>query len=347
MGTEIIGEILNTCIILEQKAYEIYKQLSQDEKDPELKSFWEIMRDEEKEHTFFWKELLKLKDEDIVAQAFTDTKKIKKELMDLDVKIDELVAKKIDSFSLNDKFILAFRMESFLLHSAIINLFDIMKTLPNTIYRESKSFYEEHLERFITMLEKYSNVSIELELLGEILRKLWHENRELADQSHIDFLTGKFNRRGFSTQVQPLAHLSKRYQYSIGLMMIDIDNLKEVNDEMGHKEGDRIIKVLADAIDFNIRGSDVMGRYGGDEFIVFFTRVNKEELTEISDKIRTIINKKEINIPVSVSIGICQGYLKDNINDELESYIQAADKVLYEAKNTGGNKSVICNCLHT
>ncbi len=95
--------------------------------------------------------------------------------------------------------------------------------------------YESHLKRFIDALNQFGKTSPEMELLGETLQRLWLENRNLARQSLYDNLTGTLNRRGFFDSIKPLSYLAQRSNLMVGIMMIDIDNFKTINDSYGHR----------------------------------------------------------------------------------------------------------------
>ena len=130
----------------------------------------------------------------------------------------------------------------------------------------------------------------------------------------------------------------------LAIMMIDIDDFKNINDTYGHQFGDRVIQNIADVISKSIRKNDIIGRYGGEEFIVFFNGNSKKDYIAISERIRCNIENSPIEnnlgefIKVTCSIGVVY---KDVIKESLDDLINFADMALYKAKKTGKNKVVI------
>ena len=125
--------------------------------------------------------------------------------------------------------------------------------------------------------------------------------------------------------------------------MLDIDNFKQVNDTRGHPSGDEILKIIARSMRNSVRASDIVGRYGGEEFIILFSSIDKRSAFQLAEKIRKNVEYDTRSIvPVTVSIGIATGELENQIEESMISLIKSADDALYEAKNLGKNRVVIC-----
>ena len=121
--------------------------------------------------------------------------------------------------------------------------------------------------------------------------------------------------------------------------MIDIDHFKKVNDTYGHQFGDKVLKYVAATIKSNIRASDVLGRYGGEEFVVFLSSIEPASLQMVGEKIRTAVsNGNSGKGHVTISIGLCQNLIRNHVDSELEELIRIADEKLFEAKNAGRNR---------
>ena len=139
---------------------------------------------------------------------------------------------------------------------------------------------------------------------------------------------------------------AKTYGSYISVLMIDIDHFKNINDQYGHLAGDKVIKMVTKACKDNLRITDVIGRYGGEEFIIILPDTDKENAIDIAEYIREYIHdlKIEFNeekIMVTVSIGVvCAIIENDTIN--IEKIIYEADKGLYYAKNHGRNQMCAC-----
>ena len=168
-----------------------------------------------------------------------------------------------------------------------------------------------------------------------ILSKLSPEERKLiADLIEKDPLTGVYNRRKLYKDLEIFIALSDRYKRGCGLLIIDIDYFKDINDHMGHLEGDRILVEVVKSIESIIRSYDKthIYRYGGDEFIVIMPCTTLANTLRIGERIRAKIKR---SCGVSVSIGVSHDKI---ITDGLSELLDSADKALGEAKKCGRGK---------
>lgn len=340
MSDDTLIDIVKLCLVLDQTSSDVYARLSSLVEIEELKRFWKEMSDEEMAHVAFWERLVEMAENRMLPQVFDNPEETKSELEEICSKVNMLWKKFEHRASISDSFLLAYRMEFYLLHPAIETLFHYMKGVETET--NPGDTYESHIAKFIDTFRKYGEVTTELELLGETLQSLWKKNRELARKSSFDGLTEIFNRRGFFDTIKPLSYLSRRNRYPVGIMMTDIDDFKKVNDTYGHQKGDDILRGVAQVLKSNVRGSDIVGRYGGEEFIVFFYDVDKDIMYQIADTIRKKIEKDtRDDIPVTVSIGISQGLLRSDVEDSIMTLIGMADACLYRAKGEGKNRVVM------
>jgi len=160
-----------------------------------------------------------------------------------------------------------------------------------------------------------------------------------------DPLTGLDNRRGLEKQLQFALSAKIDDTTDYGLLVMDLDSFKYINDTMGHSEGDRVLCELAHLISTSIRLSDHAFRYGGDEFVILLSNTNSKGLEEVC---RNVLQKIRSNLrcgvsPVTVSIGAALlGPAKD-----AESWFLRADKCLYKAKEDGRNRFYIDTTTHS
>ncbi|WP_200763840.1 diguanylate cyclase [Nitrosophilus alvini] len=164
----------------------------------------------------------------------------------------------------------------------------------------------------------------------------------LKELSLKDGLTGAYNRRYLDEFAKKAIPQAKRSGISYGILMIDIDYFKMVNDTYGHDAGDIVIKELVNTIEENIRDSDVIVRFGGEEFMVLLYNTDKNGAFTVAEKIRNSFKKKKIDvgpekIEKSVSIGIS---IFPEDTDSLWKAIKYADLALYRAKEEGRNRVV-------
>lgn len=163
--------------------------------------------------------------------------------------------------------------------------------------------------------------------------------KELEKLALLDSLTRIANRRFIEMQLSSRINEFKRFGWQFGIMFIDIDHFKLVNDRYGHEIGDRVLKMVSNTLLENSRSFDLVGRWGGEEFIVIVPNVNETQLYTIAHKFKNLIalSNLKINsdiISVTVSIGVTLSRQKDT----LKSIIKRADKLMYQSKKNGRDK---------
>ncbi len=166
--------------------------------------------------------------------------------------------------------------------------------------------------------------------------------KEIKYRANYDVLTKIFNRREALRKSEKIYNKVKKYYDSYWVMMVDVDNFKKINDTYGHQVGDKVLASIAKVIKESIRECDIVGRYGGEEFIVI-VKDDKNSYLKIAERIRNNVENTVINIgeneiiKVTSSIGITK---MDATDKTFQQIISEADKALYEAKNSGKNKVV-------
>ncbi|MFW5717538.1 MAG: sensor domain-containing diguanylate cyclase [Spirochaetota bacterium] len=166
--------------------------------------------------------------------------------------------------------------------------------------------------------------------------RLYEQTRELA---MTDSLTGIATRRSFFVQAEQTHELAKRNERPISIIMADLDLFKEINDEYGHGTGDEAIRLAAGAAREVLRRSDIIGRYGGEEFSVVLPDTEQEQAQTIAERLRARV--AEIVVPgtsrtLSISVGVATEY--PGPNDTLDGVLDKADRALYVAKRRGRNR---------
>jgi len=161
---------------------------------------------------------------------------------------------------------------------------------------------------------------------------------KLFKQASTDTLTGLYNRRQFETMVDQAIASAKRYHTPYCVMMGDIDHFKAVNDTYGHEAGDIVLKEVAHLMQITFRTSDIVGRFGGEEFIVFFTNTDVNGAKIAAEHFRQAVEKAHIeaegkHIPITISLG-----LTDTQNHDLLRLTKEADLALYYSKEHGRNQ---------
>jgi diguanylate cyclase (GGDEF)-like protein len=166
-------------------------------------------------------------------------------------------------------------------------------------------------------------------------------NKALQILSERDSLTNLYNRRFFFTIAKTILEISVREKTQTSVIMIDIDRFKTINDTYGHFIGDEAIKFLSKQLIELTRDNDVLARIGGEEFAIIFPNTDIDGAYTISEKIRNYIKNAPLRINdycinLTVSIGVSEYNKADN---NIENALNRADQALYQAKNSGRNKT--------
>lgn len=158
-----------------------------------------------------------------------------------------------------------------------------------------------------------------------------------------DPLTGLANRRMLNERFTVEASRQKRYDKSLSLLLIDIDNFKHINDTFGHLIGDRCLTEISEILSNRVRTEDLVARFGGEEFVVLLPDTSVHEAAAVAEQLRLTIDSRPLlhaergeAIKVTVSIGVAS--LHDKGDSTLEALIKNADKALYMAKKQGRNR---------
>jgi diguanylate cyclase (GGDEF)-like protein len=173
-------------------------------------------------------------------------------------------------------------------------------------------------------------------LCADIRRALTH----IRSLSEKDELTGVLNMRAFGTLAERIARQSARYNHPYTVLMIDSDSLKNVNDKHGHQAGNRLLQLLVQCIQEHLRATDVLARYGGDEFIVLLPETNASGGEIVASRIRervesAVVTTSEGAVSTTVSMGIAS-YPEHGADSA--TVMECADQALYASKSAGRNR---------
>jgi len=163
--------------------------------------------------------------------------------------------------------------------------------------------------------------------------------RELEKMALLDSLTGLSNRRHIEASMQIRLEELSRYGWSFGILFIDIDDFKVINDTHGHEVGDSVLKLVAMTLLNSLRPFDILGRWGGEEFVAVVVNVNNNQLLQIAERALTLVRHSSLfahsgAIKVTVSIGATMARPGESVPVLLER----ADVLMYQSKKTGKNR---------
>lgn len=200
---------------------------------------------------------------------------------------------------------------------------------------------EQYLQKQV--VERTIELEASNKKLASAVSELEMYRKKLESKVRTDSLTGVGSREYFYNAADQQVKLSNRHGYDVSVLFIDLDLFKEINDEHGHLVGDDVIKEAASRIQACVRETDILARYGGDEFVLLSPYSDKQAAVDLAGRIsaRFACNPISVNdfeIPLTVSIGVSSGH---GNGYSLERYMKEADSALYKSKDQGRNSCEI------
>lgn len=169
---------------------------------------------------------------------------------------------------------------------------------------------------------------------NEALNKI---SKEYAILAITDRLTNLYNRYKLDEILNSNKDLADRYESSFGVIMVDIDHFKNINDTFGHQVGDEVLKTFASILLNSSRKSDIAGRWGGEEFLIIAPNATKESIITFAENLRAEIEKFQFEKIGQLSISLGASIYQEN--ESIEELIKRADKALYTSKKRGRNRT--------
>lgn len=183
--------------------------------------------------------------------------------------------------------------------------------------------------------EIISGVVFDITEQKEMESLLVQQNQQLLELSQTDPLTGINNRRALMEKLEYEMLRSKRANSNLCILLLDIDFFKKINDTYGHMIGDKVLKLVADSLKSSLRKTDIIGRYGGEEFLIVLPDCRLADGIQVAEKIRMGISQIEFEIKLQVTVS---GGVADFQNNSIDEMIKTADDLLYKAKQKGRNR---------
>jgi diguanylate cyclase (GGDEF)-like protein len=333
-------EILEQCVRLDSFAHDTYRSLAEVAEDEELAETLASLAAEEKTHTDWWRDLIRSWDEGLLPDIVSEPVHVMEELEDRWRHVTTVVPDDLQSLTSRDLIAIAARLEFFMLFPVFGELIDLVE--PGQA-RKRHAAYHRHLEHVTEAIDRVAADDPLVSFLADVLRRVSEDNRELARHATRDALTGLRNRRALDSLLRQWIAWSARYGRPLGVLLTDLDEFKRVNDEHGHQVGDRVLAAVADALRETVRESDMVARYGGDEFAVIAPEAEEQELSALSARLVDALSSLEIraddvSLHVTGSVGSVV-VRPDGAASTPETVLSSADRSLYEAKESGRNRA--------
>jgi diguanylate cyclase len=214
--------------------------------------------------------------------------------------------------------------------------------LPETVPATHQAALDDMLTHTRSMVAEMADLKAQLKRHSDTITQLQDEVRHARNAALLDALTGLANRAAFDRALTQLLSEHDIGAYGqVGLLMVDVDHFKRVNDTWGHVFGDKVLQAVAKALRDNIKGRDMVARYGGEEFAVLLPDTGLEGSQALAEKLRSAVERIKIGIKgqsasasrVTVSLGVAVR----RVGEPALAFVARADEALYAAKASGRN----------
>jgi diguanylate cyclase (GGDEF)-like protein/PAS domain S-box-containing protein len=163
---------------------------------------------------------------------------------------------------------------------------------------------------------------------------------QMEHQAVTDQLTGLYNRRAFAQMGEREVGRARRYQRPLALILVDLDHFKDVNDTYGHLVGDHVLRILTERVTKTTRATDIVCRYGGEEFLVLMPEAGRDEALSMAERLREEVSRMTVvtegsTLSLTISLGVAS--FEPTSEEDIETLISRADRAMYQAKAAGRN----------
>jgi len=311
--------------------------------DPGLKELFARLSCDEGEHLGWWRGLLAEAESRILPEPSQETAPLLERLDAIYRELSTLGLAEVKAMTPEEMLRLALRLEFNMIDPLFSELIDAAGL---TRAESMKQEYEYHIETVVSAISEHFADGSLAHMLAQGLSRIWADNHRLVAYATHDALTGLHNRHALYAQLPQWAAWSARYGHSLAVLLLDVDHFKTINDRHGHAMGDEALKAVARALRNSVRASDLVVRFGGDEFAVVAPETDADEYLDLCARIAASVqdlafaDERGVLIPLSVSIGgAILAQPAGTAPLRADRLIIAADQSLYTAKNSGRHRA--------
>lgn len=331
-------EILEMCIRLDKTAENAYQELSATCSDKDLAETFELLSHEQGDRVAWWSDLLNAYEQGLVPDI-VDEGHLRAHLRELDDEMTLALPERSAGLTPDEMLDAAAHLEFYLLDPAFGELASMTDPGASATRMDVSA---KHIDRLIVAIEaRHSRYQL-AQFLARVLRRSLRDQQRLAELATHDQLTGLLNRRGLYASLRQWSAWAARYGRPVGVALIDLDRFKQVNDSMGHTVGDRLLTTVASALSTISRESDVIGRYGGDEFLILAPECDEPNLARLLERVVATVRDAELRADDSVvrlTASAGGAWTSGAVPITPEQLLASADRSLYAAKLAGRDRA--------
>lgn len=340
-GVPVILRILDECLTLDKTMHRSYSEFAASEPDPDIAGFWREVVADEASHIQFWTRAIEFTRKSCLNVCIDNPEVTMQRLSQMGSSVGQLLGDLAFCGSSEQRLLSAYTIESYLFDPAFMEIFEAFRFLN----REIDRLYLDHIKKFTAALERfhYDMIPSQIRIMGEMMLNLYNLNHKLFREAITDPLTSLLNRRGFFNAAVPFLSLAERNHMQVGVVMMDLDDFKLINERRGHPAGDLALGAIGQIMRNTSRKSDLTGRYGGDEFIILCQAKTRDSLSRFCERLRRNIeggSEKLTGQRFTVSMGGATGEATSPEHQFLLEMIARADANLTRAKTAGKNSCV-------
>lgn len=335
-------EALELCVRIDELAHAAYRDMAARCEDPAVALVLNGLADDEAAHVGWWRELLAAWEAGLLPDVFSGSGDVLDTLRGIVAELEAPDTAATRPISGREALTRSVRIEFFALDPVFGDMLDLAEPAVSHARHEA---YNAHVGRLVGALEQVLPPEDPGRFLAHVLRRVQRENRILSRFATRDTLTGLANRRALTGHLNQWTAWASRYGRPVALLLLDVDHFKRVNDRYGHLAGDELLTGVAGSMLVTVRSSDLVARFGGDEFAVIAPELDVEQAVALAGRLLAAVREAGAassgTAPARVTASVGVAVLCDAAGSParpIDHLLSAADSSLYEAKRAGRDR---------